>query len=285
MDKHIISNGFARFCISFFNCLYLVLILVLSIWTFLYRIEFTSPTGFAVFYIFLNIVFCALMILTKDQILTRIVSLSVLAPVFLLTVINLTRPVLFVPPLIVGILMFFICGAGDTSKVVLGSIYILLFIIGIVGYNIVSTLFSGSIIETRLDYNISDPEITAVYDMEKINRLVLNSVSPDGKYRYYILDVQDNDRGKVIIVVEPNDMDVKHRFFTLVEAGYTSRIAKYQARGITPDIEWIPNNEYTESSENARYKLRYRFGEGTEWKTSTINIPNKKNYLQFMNLN
>lgn len=107
--------------------------------------------------------------------------------------------------------------------------------------------------------------------MDKIAELNANSVSPNGKYRYYILDVQDNDRGKVIIVVEPNDMDINYRFFTLVEAGYTSRIAKNPTRGITPDIEWVSDNT-----------IRYRFGESTEWKTSTVKIPDSKNYLRFL---
>lgn len=285
MNKNIISNKFVRFGISCFNILYLFLLSVLAVWTLLYRLVFTNQTGFYIFYISLSLIFCVLMMLTRNQLFTRIVSMALLFPVFLLTLFNLSQPLLFIPPLIVGILMFFACGAGDTSKIILGSLYLLMFVVGLVGYNILTTLFGGSAIETKLDYTVTDTEVTSVYNMEKIDRLNRSSVSPDGKYRYYILDVQDNDRGKVIIAVEPNDRDVKYRLFNLIEAGYTSRIAKYQIRGVTPDIEWVLNDEYSEGSENARYKLRYRFGDGAEWKTSTIKIPEKKNYLWFMNIN
>ena len=256
MDKNIISNKFVRFGISCFNVLYLILISALAVWTFLYKLVFTNQTGFYVFYISLSLIFCVLMILTRNQLFTRIVSLAILFPVFLLTLFNMSQPMLFLPPLIVGILMFFICGASDTPKIILGSLYLLMFIVGLVGYNILTTLFGGSAVETKLDYTVTDTEITSVYNMEKI-----------------------------IIVVEPNDKDVKYRLFDLIESGYTSRIAKYQIRGVTPDIEWVLNDEYSEGSENARYKLRYRFGDGAEWKTSTINIPEKKNYLWFMNIN
>ncbi len=278
MDKTPISNKYIRFGISCFNVLYLILIAALTVWSFLYEIVFTSPTGFYVFYIILSIIFGALMLLTKNQVFTRIISMSILFPTFFLTLFNFDSPILFVPPLIVGVIMFFACGASDLSKVILGSIYVLMFVVGIAGYNIISTLFGGSAIETRLDASVTDTEITSLYDMDKIADLNAKSVSPDGKYRYYILDVQDNDRGKVIIVVEPNDLDIHYMFFDLIEAGYTSRIAKYPTRGVTPDIEWVLDDE------SDRYMLRYRFGEGTEWKTSTINIPSSKNYLRFLNV-
>lgn len=285
VDKNnFLTNKFVLFGISCFNILYLVLIGAITGWTFLYQLDFTNEKSFYAFYIILSIIFFFLMLYTRKQFITRFVSMVIPLVVFGLTVINLNTPLLFIPPLVVSLLMFFICKAGDTAKVILGSLYLLLFVVGIVGYTIVSTLFGGSAIETRLDYTVSDENITSAYDMTKIDRLNSNSISPDGKYRYYILDVQDNDRGKVIIVVEPNDLDKHYKLFNLIEAGYTSRIAKYPTRGVTPEIEWVENKEYSEGTGDSRYKLRYRFGSASEWKTSTINIPNKKNYLRFMNL-
>ena len=282
----LLSNKYVKFGISCFNLLYLILIFALAIWTFLYKLVFTSQTGFDVFYIILSVIFATLMLLTKNQIMTRIVALSIPLPIFFLTLFNIDTPIMFIPPLVVAIVMFFACGAGDTAKVLLGSLYLLMFVVGMVGYTIISTLFGGSAVETRLDANLTDTEITSIYNMEKINQLNQNSVSPDGKFRYYILDVQDNDRGKVIVVVEPNDLDKHYKFFDLIEAGYSSRIAKYPTRGATPDIEWVINEDYDPNDEgSAQYKLRYRFGEAAEWKTSTINIPSQKNYLRFLNVN
>ncbi len=273
MNKGFLSNKLLNFCISVFNLLYLILILTFAIWSFLYEITFENEKTFLVVYSVASVIFMVLMILTRKQLLTRIMSMALLTPVFMLVVFNQDNFLMYLPPLIVGIVMFFACQSSATTKVVMGTIYILMYFVGLIGFMLISTLFGGSAIETKLDATVTDTTITENYDMEKIAQLNANSISPDGKYRYYILDVQDNERGKVIIVVEPNDMDVEYRFFTLVEVGYSSRIAKYATRGVTPDIEWVSNN-----------RIRYRFGENAEWKTSTINIPTEKNYLRFLNI-
>ena len=292
---NIFSNKYVRFGLSCFNILYLLMIGVLSFWTFSYELRFSSEGVFFVFYIVLSVLFGVFMFVTRREFLTRLVSLTMLFVVFFLMIFNLERPLMFVPPLIIGVFMFFICSAGDTTKVIMGSLYILMFVVGLVVYNIASALFGGSAIETVLNSSVTDQKVALEYDMAKIEHLNNRSISPDGKYRYYILDVQDNDRGKVIIVVEPNNLDINYNFFTLVEAGYTSRVAKYTRRGVTPDIEWVvdpdydPTKIYTDSEGNEihppKYMLRYRFGENSEWKTSRINIPSDKNYLRFLNIN
>lgn len=273
MNKSFLSNGWLGFGISLINLLYLLLVGVLATWTFLYEIRFENETTFNIVYITASVLFLVLMIISRKQFFTRIMSMLILIPVFMLVVFNGNNPYIYLPPLIVGVIMFFVCTSSATTKVIMGTIYILLYFVGLIGFMLISTLFGGSAIETRLDATVTDTTITENYDMEKIARLNASSVSPDGKYRYYILDVQDNERGKVIIVVEPNDMDIRYRYFTLVEVGYTSRIAKFATRGVTPDIEWVSGSQ-----------IRYRFGEGSEWKTSTVNIPTEKNYLRFLNI-
>ena len=141
MNKSIISNKFVRFGISVFSLLYLILTVIMAVWTFLYRIEFTSDTGFYVFYIILSAAFLVLLILSKDQLITRLISMLLPFPVFLLTLFNLSTPVLFVPPLIVALFAFFASEAKDGPKVILGSLYLLLFVVGIVGYSILVSLF------------------------------------------------------------------------------------------------------------------------------------------------
>ncbi len=256
---------------SVFNVVYLIFIGALTVWTFLYEIRFDNEKAFYGLYIALTVIFCGTMFISRKQFLTRVISMLLLFPVFLLIIFNMGNPILYIPCAVIGVFMFFACGARDTTKVLVGSVYLLMYICGIIGFMIIYTLFVGSATETILDSTVTDQAVTGEYDMAKINELNAKSVSPDGKYRYYIVDVQDNDRGKVIIVVEPNDMDISYRFFTLVEAGYTSRIAKYHVRGVTPDIQWLSGDT-----------IRYKFGENAEWKVSTIKIPEQKNYLRFL---
>lgn len=271
MNKSILSNKWFQFFVSVFNIVYLLLIGTLTVWTFLYNIKFNNEAAFYTLYISLSVIFCVTMFISRQQFITRVLSLLILLPTFALVIFNLENPIIYIPCFVVGVFMFFACSANANAKVVMGTIYLLMYIVGIIGFMLIYTLFGGNSTETVLTSSLTDTAITSEYDMDKIAELNANSVSPNGKYRYYILDVQDNDRGKVIIVVEPNDMDINYRFFTLVEAGYTSRIAKNPTRGITPDIEWVSDNT-----------IRYRFGESAEWKTSTVKIPDSKNYLRFL---
>ena len=274
MNKSILNNKWFLFAVSVFNVIYLILIGALTIWTFLYEIRFDNERAFYGLYISLTVIFCGTMFISRHQFLTRVISMVLLFPVFALIIFNMNNPIIYLPCLVIGVFMFFACGAGDTTKVLIGSLYLLMYIVGLIGFMIIFTLFGGSATETRLDSTVTDPAVVQEYDMQKIYELNAHSVSPNGKYRYYIIDVQDNDRGKVIIVVEPNDMDIGYRFFTLVEAGYTSRIAKHPVRGVTPDIQWIDGET-----------IRFRFGEDADWKTSTVNIPESKNYLRFLGVN
>ena len=271
MKKSILSNKWLKFGVSILTLAYLGMIGILAYWTFLYEIQFRSQKTFNIIYITASVIFLVLMFYTRKQLPTRFISMVILLPVFLLILFNVSRPVIYVPPLVVGVILFFACSAGESTKVIMGTVYILMYVVGLVGFMIAITLFGGSSVETKINAD-APAEIIADYDMAKIDNLNANSVSPDGKFRYYILDVKDNARGRVIIVVEPNDLDREYRYFTLVEAGYPTRVAIHNVRGVTPDIRWVDGNTIT-----------YSFGDG-EWRTSTISQMDDKNYLRFLKI-
>lgn len=271
MNKNILSNRWVKLGISVLTAAYLIFIGLLSWWTFLYEIRFNSEKAFGAIYIISSLFFLVLMLYSRKQLPTRIIAMILPLPAFLLILFNFSRPLIFIPPLVVSLIIFFSCSAKESTKVIMGTIYILLYVVGIVVFIIATALFRGSSVETKI--NSSAPsEVTSQYDMAAIDNLNAMSVSPDGKYRYYIVDVVDNARGKVMIVVEPNDLDVTYRYFTLVEVGYSSRVAIHNARGVTPDIRWTSNDT-----------ISYTFGDG-EWRTTTITPMTEKNYLRFLSI-
>ena len=275
MKKSILSNKWLKFGISVLCFAYLALIGILAWWTFLYEIQFNSEKAFDIIYISASVIFLILLMYSRQQFPTRIIAMVLPFPVFMLILFNQSNPLIFLPPLIIALIIFFACGAGESTKVIMGTVFILLYVVGLVGFYIASTLFGGSSVETKLNSD-TPAEIAANYDMAKIDNLNAMSVSPDGKYRYYILDVKDNSRGKVIIVVEPNDLDKKYRYFTLREVGYPTRVAIHNTSGVTPDIRWVDGST-----------ISYTFGDG-EWRTSTMSEyrlnMKEKNYLRFLNI-
>ena len=269
--KSVLSNRWLKLGVSFLTLAYLALIGMLAYWTFLYEIRFKNERAFEIIYIVISVFFLILLFYSRKQIPTRIISMVLLFPVFLLILFNFSRPMIYAPPLVVGLILFFACSASESTKVIMGTIYILMYIVGIVVFMIASTLFGGSAVETKITAT-ADADIISQYDMAKIDNLNAKSVSPDGKYRYYIVDVQDNSRGKVMIIVEPNDLDREYKYFSLVEVGYSTRVAIHATRGVTPDIAWVDDDT-----------ISYTFGDG-EWKTSNITPMEDKNYLRFINI-
>ena len=269
--KSVLSNRWLKLGVSFLTLAYLALIGILAYWTFLYEIRFKNERTFEIIYIVISVFFLILLFYSRKQLPTRFISMAILFPVFLLILFNFSRPMIYVPPLVVGLILFFACSASESTKVIMGTIYILMYVVGIVVFMIASTLFGGSSVETRIT-STAPESVISEYDMSKIDNLNAMSVSPGGKYRYYIVDVKDNARGKVIIIVEPNDLDKEYRYFSLVEVGYSTRVAIHAARGVTPDIRWIDGST-----------ISYTFGDG-EWKTSTITEMKDKNYLRFINI-
>lgn len=269
--KNILSNRWLQLGVSFLTLAYLIFVGILAYWTFLYEIRFTNDSAFNVIYIAASVLFLILMFYTRKQLPTRIISMALPLPVFLLILFNASRPMMYIPPLIVAILLFFACSASESTKVIMGTIYILMYVVGLVVFMIACTLFGGSSVETKIN-SAAPADVTENYDMAKIDNLNATSISPDGKYRYYIVDVVDNSRGKVMIVVEPNDLDKTYRYFTLAEVGYSMRVAIHPTRGVTPDIRWVDGST-----------ISYTFGDG-EWKTTTITKMQEKNYLRFINI-
>lgn len=270
----VLSNKWLKLGVSLLCFAYLAFVGILAWWTFLYQIQFNNEKAFNIIYITVSVLFLVLLFYSRKQFPTRMISMLLLFPVFLLILFNSDRPYIYAPPLIIGVILFFACSASESAKVIMGTIYILMYVVGLVVFMVACTLFGGSSIETRLNAE-APAEIASEYDMAKISSLNASSVSPDGAYRYYIVDVQDNSRGKVIIVVEPNNLDKKYRYFTLAEVGYSLRIAINYSRGVTPDIRWVDNDT-----------IGYSFGDD-EWKTSTVSQmmeTMKKNYLRFLNI-
>lgn len=135
---------------------------------FAYHFEFENPTSLFVLYLFINIAALGLMIYTRKQVITMI-NCMVLPPiVFVSVILGFGNWYMLIPPLVVVIAMFFICAANETLKTVLGTMYLLMYVIGVVAY-VVINLLMGRISFTDVDLSLRDA------NYEKL--------SPDGEYR------------------------------------------------------------------------------------------------------
>lgn len=286
--KDVLSNIWVKRCVSIFNVAYFAVIVLLTYATFLYKLEFAEgmQASFFLIYTFASLVFLILMLYTRNQPITKLLSVLMLPVVFFMILFNMGIWVLIIPPFIVAIVMFFAAGNNENVKVIMGTIYLLLYVLGLVAYFVLNMLFGGSSVETVLDMNI-DPsgKVYSRYSnqAEKLAEVTdeKNAISPDGKYKFYLVDVQDSDKGAVKIYVEPYGEDIELKFFTLKQKGIRKTITNKGIRGIIPDVGWSVR---TNDSGKKELIVQYRLADGGELKEGSVsNMPDKQ-YLDFLGI-
>ena len=275
---------------SVFNLAYFAVVCMFTFATFLYDIEFAEgkEVTFFVIYFVASVLFMCLMIYSRREICTKLVSVALLPVCFALILFNWGNWILIVPPFIVGLVMFFASGVHETTKVVLGTIYLLIYVLGLVGFLVLRMLFGGSSVTTVLDQNLPNhDDVFQLYNDETQWKKLLevtkeeNLISPDGKYKLVLYDIQDNDKGRIKICVVPYGQDIELKFFTLKQKGIEKTISNKGTRGTIPEFGW-EKDEKTGS-----YRVYYILSPGGKRGTSTVNDNNmpKKNYFDFLGIN
>ena len=125
--KDFLSNVWVKRAVSVFNVAYFAVITLLTYATFLYDLEFAAgrEKSFFTVYVVLNVVFMGLMLFSRRELVTEILSILMLPVVFCMILFNMGDWILIVPPFIVAIIMFFAAGTNETVKVIMGTIYLL----------------------------------------------------------------------------------------------------------------------------------------------------------------
>lgn len=284
-----LSNPWVKRSVSVFNLAYFAVVCMFTFATFLYDIEFAEgkEVTFFVIYFVASVLFMCLMIYSRREICTKFVSVALLPVCFALILFNWGNWILIVPPFIVGLVMFFASGVHETTKVVLGTIYLLIYVLGLVGFLVLRMLFGGSSVTTVLDQDLPNhDDVFQLYNDEaQWNKLLNvtkeeNLISPDGKYKLVLYDIQDNDKGRIKICVVPYGQDIELKFFTLKQKGIEKTISNKGTRGTIPEFGW-------EKDEKGGYRVYYILSPGGKRGTSTVNENNmpKKNYFEFLGIN
>lgn len=274
---------------SIFCTAYFALIVMLTYATFLYKLEFVDGmrAPFLFLYGLASILYLVLAIMTRDIILTRIMSLLMMPVVFMLILLNMYNWVLILPPFIVAVIIFFVADTGEHMKVIIGTMYLLMYVLGIVAYFVLNMLLSGTAVETELNLDL-DPEgdVFPIYSSQirKISDVTdeANCISPDGEYKFYIVDVSDSDKGAVKIYVVPANQDIKLKFFTLKQQGIRKTITKNGTRGIVPSVGWIVEQDTPDSA--PYLSVMYQLTEKDEPKIMKIRNMPEKNYWEFLGI-
>lgn len=200
-----------------------------------YYLEFENPTPAFVLYLFINVSALGLMILSRKQVITQVNSYVLPPIVFLVTFFGFGNWYVVIPPVVVMLVLFFVNTSNETLKTVLGTMFLLLFVIGVVGQIGVSR-FIGNISFVGPDLSTRDSNFEAL--------------SGKGEYRIVRYLESTTDRSTMKYYVEYTGDDVK------LPMGVAKKVL---------GCEFVHTASYTSLSQNfVEWKIRKINGKDTE---------------------
>lgn len=199
MDKVVafLKNAWFRRGVALLCWGYTAMLVWVAWLNFGFYFEYENPTSLFVLYVFVNIAALGLMIYTRKQVITMINCMLLPPIVFVIVIFGFGNWYLIIPPLVVVMAMFFINTANETLKTVLGTMYLLMYVIGVVAY-IAFNLFMGKITATGVDLSLRDTE----YEV----------LSKSGEYRVVRYVDKPGERRTAAYYVEETDGDIEIPF-------------------------------------------------------------------------
>ncbi|MBR3283164.1 MAG: hypothetical protein IKI56_07695 [Ruminococcus sp.] len=139
-----------------------------------------------------SIVVFMIMLYTRKQIMTRIASFIILPAMLPVVLLYFGEWGMIIPIILTGVAILLLSGAGEGAKTAFGTITLLLYIFGALGYFLFTSFF---VTTTKQD-------------------VVESGVSPSGRYRYRVVNTEDSSNGSTAVYIEPNYADKKYPFAT-----------------------------------------------------------------------
>lgn len=158
-----------------------------------YYFELENPTPLFVLYLFVNISALGLMILSRHELLTRINSYLLPPVVFVTVICALGNWYMIIPPVVVMVVLFFVNNSNETLKTVLGTMYLLMYVIGIVGY-IGASFFLGHIALYDVDLSKRDTSYEKVSESGEYRIVRYFNTVGDRKTQSYYLETTAKDQ-------------------------------------------------------------------------------------------
>lgn len=164
----------------------------------------------------ISIAAIAVMLFSRKQFFTKLSAIIIIPALLPIVLFYYGSWVIIIPTVITAITVFFLSGMKESTKTVLGTIFLLLFVIGALAYFIVCTLFSTSVQKETISTGVSVSE----------------------KYRYRIVNAKDSSNGSTTVYVEPNDIDYNFKLVNFSIKGFEKTIYVERPVAESVNINW-----------------------------------------------
>lgn len=209
---------FVKFLLSFVTLLYFKGVVQQAYYSMFYRLEIPEEQRGK--YCFLVSIVCiffgAVMLFTRRQLITKLVIMCSLPFYFPIILFNYKQLVLLVPLCIMIVITYLASGTSEGPKTIFGAIFLMLYVLGTFVFMTVQSILQPAIEETIIE----------------------RGVTPNGAYRYSIVQVLDQGDGNTYVSIEPNTADIEYAHSKWYAKGFTHEI--YRRRPLCEfKIEWV----------------------------------------------
>ena len=214
--KGFFANIWTKRVFAVIGALYAFAVCGLCYYSIFYDIHIQSRASVCLMVSGISVLALVIMLYTRKQVLTRICSFIILPAMLPVVLLYFGKWELIVPIIITGVVILLLSGAGEGMKTAIGTVVLLLYIFGALGYFLFTSFFVSSAKQTT----------------------VRSGVSPSGRYRYTVVNTEDSSNGSTAVYVEPNFADVKYPMITFTLKN--EKRVVYQVRPISEniDIQW-----------------------------------------------
>ena len=190
--KDFFDNIWTKRVVSVLGVLYTVCVCFLCYYSIYYNIHVESAMSVCLIVSAISLIALVVMLYTRKQILTRICSFIILPAMLPVVLMYFDHKEILIPVIAVGVIILLLSGASEGAKTAIGTVILLLFIFGALGYFLFTSFFVTTSKETTF----------------------ASGVSPSGMYRYRIVNTEDSSNGSTAVYIEPNYADVTYPFVT-----------------------------------------------------------------------
>ena len=190
--KNFFENIWTKRFVSVIAALYTVGVCCLSYFSVFYSIHVRDRVSLCIVVSAISVIALILMLYTRKQLLTTISSFLILTAMLPVVLLYFGEKELLIPIILTGVFILLLSGAGEGTKTLVGTIILLMYIFGALGYFLFTSFF-----------------ITSAK-----TEVIESGLSPSGRYRYSVVNTEDTSNGSTSVYIEPNYADVTYPFVT-----------------------------------------------------------------------
>lgn len=211
--KNILSNIWTKRVLALVSVLYAAGVCRLAYLSVYYDIHIKSRPSLCILLVAISLLALLCMLASRKQFFTKLSSFVILIAMLPVALLYFGEWCLIIPIVVTGIIIFLLSGAGEGTKTAMGTVIILMYLFGALGFFMFKAFFVASAKETLMD----------------------SGTSQSGQFRYEVVNTEDSSNGSTAVYIEPNYADV-HYPFTRFSLKNIKRVV-YQERPMTEKVE------------------------------------------------